>query len=247
MPDRPAFDREPAPAGGGAPTRHGADRSASSRGERAVSDLRRLILSFALRPGESLSERRLEKLLAVSRSPVRAALARLAAEGLVRREGRSYRVAPVDLAEIEELFAYRVLLETAAVRWAAASAPSSALDAIADALRRVADEPGPEELLELSARFHLGFARACGNRFVADALAALFPRITRARYLELGSTDRVRQADDEHRRILQLVREHRGDEAAGLMRDHLERTCQNLVGSLEAHAGLRAMVGEALT
>lgn len=246
MPERTTVDRTVPPTAGASPTPHGADRPPSPRAERAVADLRRRILSFGLRPGESLSERRLEKLLAVSRSPVRQALTRLATEGLVRREGRSYRVAPIDVEELEELFAYRILLETAAVRWAAASASAPALDAIDEVLQAVDDGSSPEEMLARSARVHLGFARACGNRFVADALAALFPRITRARYLELGSAERVRQAGDEHRLILQRVREHRGDEAAAVMRDHLQRTCRRLVESLEAHAGLRAMVGESL-
>lgn len=219
--------------------------SAASRAEHATIELRRLILSFALRPGESLAERRLERLLQVSRSPVREALAQLAREGLVRREGRSFRVAPVDVAELQELFAFRTLLETAAVRWAAA-APEPALADVDAALRALDGDPTPEQRLDATARLHLGLARASGNRFVAEALAALFPRVTRARYLELSSARTVAQADDEHRRIVGQVRSGRGDEAAETMRGHLDRTRRNLLTSLQEQAGIRTMLGEAL-
>ncbi len=234
----------------GSPVPAGADVAAAGSGlhlaERATAELRRLILSFALRPGERLPERRLERLLAVSRSPIRQALAQLAGEGLVRRDGRGYGVAPVDVGELQELFAYRSVLETAAVRWAAASASEGALVEVEAALIELAAEREPEGRLAATARLHLGLARAGGNRFVVEALGALFPRITRARYLELGSPRTVRLADDEHRQIVQLVREGRGDEAAGTMRAHLERTCRNLVESLGRQSGIRAMVGEPL-
>jgi len=228
------------------PARHAQDRPGVPLAEQAAVALRRSILSFALRPGEILAERRLERLLAVSRSPVREALARLAGEGLVRREGRSYRVAPVDVAELEQLFAFRILLETAAVRWAATAASSEDLRGLDAALSELDDDLTPEERLDLTARLHLGLARASGNRFVAEALAGLFPRVTRARYLELASARTVERADDEHRNMVALVRDHRGEEAAAIMKEHLERTRKNLLDSLDAHAGVRAMLGEAL-
>src|ERR1700730_7758259 len=65
--------------------------------------LREMILSLDLGPGERLSERWLEGKFAGSRTPVRAALIRLEAEGLVCREGRNWAVSPIDLGEIEAL------------------------------------------------------------------------------------------------------------------------------------------------
>lgn len=249
---RPRAPELPLSGAPGSSVPAGADVAAAGSGlplaERATVELRRLILSFALRPGERLPERRLERLLAVSRSPVRQALAQLAGEGLVRRDGRGYGVAPVDVAELQELFAYRSVLETAAVRWAAAAAADSrsALVEVDAALLELAKEREPEGRLAATARLHLGLARAGGNRFVVEALGALFPRITRARYLELGSRRTVKLAEDEHRQIVQLVREGRGDEAAATMQAHLERTCRNLVESLGRQNGIRAMVGEPL-
>lgn len=211
---------------------HAKGPEASSRTEQAVRELRRLILSLVLRPGERLTERRLERLLGVSRSPVRQALAELAREGLVRRAGRSYQVAPLDLAELEQLFAFRTLLETSAVRWAAAAPGGARLDEADAILAGLQAALSPEERLAHTAGLHLALARASGNRFLAETLEALLPRVTRARYLELATPEAAIRGDEEHRHIVRLVREGRSDEAAGVMAEHLWRTFSHLQGSL---------------
>ncbi|MEJ2665680.1 MAG: GntR family transcriptional regulator [Deinococcales bacterium] len=217
---------------------------ASGRAEHATRELRQLVLSLSLRPGESLPERRLERLLGVSRSPVRQALARLAQEGLVVRGARSYQVAPIDVAEIDELFALRTLLETAAVRWAASRADAARMGATEAALARLREEMPSEQRLAATARLHLALARAGGNRFLVEELEALLPRVTRARYLELVEPAALARGDREHERIVRLVKEGRGEEAARLMADHLERTRRHLQESLERLGpGLKLVAG----
>ena len=73
----------------------------------AYENLRDLILTLELAPGERLSERWLETRFEGSRTPIRAALVRLETEGLIQREGRGYIVAPIQLGEIEHVFAFR--------------------------------------------------------------------------------------------------------------------------------------------
>lgn len=217
---------------------------ASNRAEHAAGELRRRILSLALRPGESLPERRLERLLGVSRSPIRQALADLARQGLVRREGRSYRVAPLDLAELRRLFAFRSLLETAAVRWAAEAPEEDRLASVDAVLTALHTTMAPDARLAMTARLHLALARASGNRFLADSLEALLPQVTRARYLEMTTPDAVTLGDAEHSRIVELVRERRGEAAADLMRSHLARTLEHLERSLEGLGpGVRHLAG----
>ena len=84
--------------------------------------LREMILALDLGPGERLTERWLESRFAGSRTPIRAALARLEGEELVRRDGRNWIVAPIDLGELELLSEFREPLETTAVRLACARA-----------------------------------------------------------------------------------------------------------------------------
>ena len=80
--------------------------------EQVMTELRRSILSGALAPGRELSLRELAEMLQVSIIPVREALRSLESEGLVvTRPGRSARVAPLDLDELQGLYRLRRRLE----------------------------------------------------------------------------------------------------------------------------------------
>lgn len=199
--------------------------------EEAHRRLRRLILSLGLRPGEPLVERKLEELLAVSRTPIRAAIQQLHREGLVQRTGRVYTVAPIDLAELEEAFAFRNLLETHAVHNAAARRPRAR--EIKDLLASVDAGLDPEVELEKATDFHLALARLTGNRFVVASLAQVLARIYRARYLEITRPQGADQAHLDHAHLIELVQQGQGDEAATFMRKHLERSRDALLQSLE--------------
>src|SRR2546423_11544561 len=95
--------------------------------------LRQMILSLDLGPGERLTERWLEGQFQSSRTPIRAALMRLEGEGLVQRDGRNWVVAAIDLGEIESLAEFREPLEVTAVRLARPRPPAADLSAIAGA------------------------------------------------------------------------------------------------------------------
>ncbi|WP_022798662.1 GntR family transcriptional regulator [Thermus islandicus] len=216
----------------------------ASQTEEAYRELRSRILALRLRPGESLSERRLEGLLGVSRTPIRAALERLAQEGLVRREGRGYRVAPLDLDELAEAFRLRAVLEATAVRWAAARRLQEAPEAQA-LLKRVEEAVDLEAELALATEFHLALARLAENRFLVEALSRLLPQIYRARFVEALSPEGRAQAYREHQRILELVLQGEGEEAARLVTAHLERAYLRLRESLErSYRGLLALGAE---
>lgn len=204
--------------------------------EEAYRRLRRSILSLELRPGEPLVERKLEELLAVSRTPIRAAIQQLFREGLVHRMGRVYSVAPIDLAELEEAFEFRNWLETLAVRSAAARRPR--IRELKDLLASVDADLNPEVELEKATDFHLALAKLTGNRFVVASLAQVLGRIYRARYLEITRPLGVDQAHIDHATLIELVQQGKGDEAAEFMLKHLERSREALLVSLEGtHQG----------
>src|SRR5690606_27242041 len=85
----------------------------------AYARLRSEIIDWQLEPGTPLSEIETAERLGVSRTPVREALARLTAEGLVSSVGRTARVAPLSLELVIELYELREALETHAARLAA--------------------------------------------------------------------------------------------------------------------------------
>jgi len=92
-------------------------------GERVYSTLREHLRAGRLRAGQPLQEGVLADQLGVSRTPVREALARLASEGLVVADGRSFTLPALSVSDIEDIYALRFLLEPEALRLVAASRP----------------------------------------------------------------------------------------------------------------------------
>lgn len=200
--------------------------------QEAYRRLRQMILSLQLRPGEPLVERKLEEYfrdqegLSISRTPIRAALGLLAREGLVRREGRTYQVAPLDWDELEEAFTFRKILETTAVCMAALHKPQA--EKVAQVLATLGADLDPEAELSQATDFHLELARLSGNRFLVEALGTVLSRIYRVRFLEVMTPEGRSQARRDHQKLLELVRQGQGEEAARLIEEHLERSRQRM-------------------
>jgi DNA-binding GntR family transcriptional regulator len=203
--------------------------------------LREMILSLDLTPGERLTERWLEGRFAGSRTPIRAALARLEGEELVRRDGRNWIVAPIDLGELEQLSEFREPLEATAVRLACARASEVDLAAIEEMLDACQSGAPREEWHRVGTDFHVEIARLSGNPFIVKAIESVMTRLSRARWLEVWTEPSREQAWAEHRRILAFIRRNEPDEAAREAADHIRDTRNRLLRSLnEDRRGLRA-------
>ena len=116
--------------------------SAPDAVERAHAQLRRLIVRGELAPGRELSQVELARRTGVSTTPLREALRRLEAEGLVEsRHNRRPRVRPFDCQDLDSVYAARVLLEPLAVRLTVPQLTAGDLSALHQrltAMRRVA-------------------------------------------------------------------------------------------------------------
>jgi DNA-binding GntR family transcriptional regulator len=207
--------------------------------------LRASIVALELLPGQSLAERGLEARFAASRTPVRAALVRLESEGLVRRDGRSYTVAPIDLDEISQLAEYREAIETAAARLAVERASDAQLGALADELEAARPSAGvgaAEESVQAGGDFHTRLSELAGNTFVSTAVASSMRRLERTRWLEARTPEARDLAGDEHRRILAAVRARDAELAASLIAEHIRGTHTRLRDALSTNEWRRAHV-----
>ncbi|WP_255447332.1 GntR family transcriptional regulator [Schumannella soli] len=205
-------------------------RPATGQAEAAYRRLRAAVLELELRPGDRVSERGLETLAGASRTPVRAAMVRLEAQGLLRRDGRGWIVAPLDRDELDQAAEFREAVEAAAVRLAVGRVPASEL-ATLHAL--VDGAPGdPDELLGASRSFHSRLAAAGGNRFLADAVAAALARLERARWLEVRTAESRERSAAEHRAILAAVQSGDADEAERLVREHARAARERTAAAL---------------
>jgi DNA-binding GntR family transcriptional regulator len=198
----------------------------------AYGRLRTAILFLELVPGERVSERGLQALTGASRTPVRAALMRLENDGLTQREGRGWRVAPIDLAEVRAVMEYREAVEVAAVRLAADRAGDedlAALRALAGAHRGCDDE---ETGLRDFSDFHLALVRLSGNRFLADGMDGALTRLSRTRWLGVRTPQSRSEARDEHLAIAAALAARAADEAVALTVAHNRGTRDRLLACL---------------
>lgn len=207
----------------------------------AYERLRSEILDLDRVPGSRLTERGLESDLGVSRTPLRAALMRLEAEGLVGRDGRAWQVSPIDLGEIGRLSELRDALETAAVRLTCDRADDDAIEALRARLGEYDMGRTHEDAVGAGTGFHVRLAALSGNHFFADAVDSAMTRLARTRWLEVRSEESRRTAWEEHRRIVELVAARDADAAADQIHRHIVATHERLASALGTDArGWRA-------
>lgn len=208
------------------------DAKPPSQMDQAYRQLRHLILTLELLPGEKLSERWLETRFAGSRTPIRAALARLETEGLVMRDGRSYAVAPIDLGELDHLFAFREAAESGSVRLACAREGTDEIETIVAMLDSCGTDAALDDWHRVGNEFHVALARLSGNPFFIRTITDIMTRLSRARWLEIWSESGRATAWAEHRGILERVRAGDADGAAALVVQHIRRGRERMMRSI---------------
>lgn len=208
-----------------------------TRDDDAYDALRAAILSFELAPGARLSERGLEPVAGGSRTPVRAALMRLAADGLVRRSGRGWQVAPIDLDEVRAVMEYREALEAATIRLAIERASDDELDALR-LLAAAHDEDetdatgvsSEERRVQDGTDFHIALAGLSRNPFLTDGMTQALTRLLRVRWLSARTPDSRAEAREQHLEIVAAVRARDTERAVELVTAHSRGTRDRLLG-----------------
>ncbi|WP_053387356.1 GntR family transcriptional regulator [Leucobacter japonicus] len=201
-------------------------------GSSAYAELRRSILEFDLMPGERLSERGLEQALRASRTPIRAALMRLEVEGLTRREGRGWMVAPIDLSEVRAVMEYREIVEIGVVQRVIERATDAEIAELEPTLITEHHADDPASWLESGSAFHLALAELTGNLFLTDAVASTLTRLARPRWLVVRTPESRAHVRDDHRAIFDAVSVRDADAATALIAAHTAGTRERLVGFL---------------
>jgi DNA-binding GntR family transcriptional regulator len=206
------------------------------------------VAEFKLVPGDRFTENELSERLGVSRTPVRQALFRLQQEGYVEVLFRSgWRVLPFDFDQFEQLYDLRMVLETTAAQRLCTDGERvdrELLDAlVAFWLVPVAERSA--DMLEVSLRdeaFHCSLVAAAGNAEMARVHRDVTDRIRIIRRLDFTKQARIDATYDEHAKILKAIRAKRGDQAAMLLRAHIE-TSQAEVRKITLHQVHLARVG----
>lgn len=216
---------------------------ASSVHERLRAD----ILDGRLRPGGRLQIRALMERYGIGQTPLREALNRLAADGLVTAEDqRGFAVPGISAADLMELTRTRCWLEERALRESIAAATPAWEEALVIAGHRLSrtprgletDTPGADAAWEAQHRtFHELLVSGCGSRWLVGFCAQLTDRHGRYRKLAARRSYPRRDVDAEHRAILAAVLRRDADEAVALLSAHYMRTAEIILADETLFAG----------
>jgi DNA-binding GntR family transcriptional regulator len=182
------------------------------------------ILEFRLLPGDRFSEAEIALRLAMSRTPVREALLRLAGEGYVTVAPRSgWQVRLLDFKVFDDLYDVRVILETAAIGKLCEMTPQPALDALRSTwlIPRAQWLTDSIAVANLDEMFHTTLVLATGNAELAQLHGEVSERIRVVRRLDFLHLERIHATYQEHAQILRSVLRGRPDSAALLLRAHI--------------------------
>jgi DNA-binding GntR family transcriptional regulator len=200
----------------------------------AYEKIRDEIISCKLAPSQEISEAWLTSTYSLQKAAVRAALSRLEQEGLVKAIARrGYRIAPVTLKDILEIFEIRMLLEPAVARLAAGRVDEERLVAADDRWREIcAQESEPREcaysaeginFLLANKEFHLEIALATGNARLVKILAHVLEETDRLICLGLPMAMKTQEVQHGHKLLIKAL--VRGDavEAEKAAMKHVEK------------------------
>jgi DNA-binding GntR family transcriptional regulator len=207
--------------------------------DRAYTVLREQIIDGELAPGTLLAEVEQSTRLGVSRTPVREALSRLAADGLVAtHSGRGFVVSDVPLTRIAELFEVRSALEEQAARLAARRRDPAVFEGLQRELRQAHEllengDPVRHEYYELVARLDAAIDDAVQNPLLVSTLAGVRTHVARIRRLSHDDPERLREAAREHLMIVDAIVDGSESLAAHATQLHLYRSLKSILGSME--------------
>ena len=206
--------------------------------DRAYRTLLDEIQSGALQPGAVLGEVDQSSRLGVSRTPLREALGRLAADGLVvQASPRVTVVSDIDAGDIRELFEVRRALEETAARLAAERGTRDVFAEIAGALGETDAAADPDAYYALIARFDRALDAAVENDYLTAALKNVRTHLVRVRRLARDNPDRLAASVAEHRLIAAAIAVGDGDLAAHATHVHLYNALTSILASLPSTEG----------
>lgn len=209
---------------------------ASTQASTVYDHLREDLLSGRLKPGQKLAMRFIVDAYQTGQTPLREALNRLTAEGLVEsRDQRGFYVTGVSRSELEELTRTRCWVESLALRHAMAAATPEWEEALLVAHHRLSrtprslsterfeDNPEWERLHRI---FHRTLISQCGSQPLIVFCEQLADRLYRYRRLSIIKAFPSRRVPEEHRAILDAVLSGDTEKAVALLTGHYTATAE---------------------
>jgi len=175
--------------------------------------------------------------LGVSLIPVRESLRQLGAEGFVRIvPHRGAYVVDLSIADLQEIYFIREVLEEAATQLAVARLPAQTLDqleGLVETMDKATESQDFSQLLDLNREFHFAIYQACGNTLLLQSISGLWDRSRRYRQLYTYLSDRAPQALAEHKVICAACLARDPLAAGTAIRNNVRQTTLGILAKLQ--------------
>jgi DNA-binding GntR family transcriptional regulator len=192
--------------------------------DRAIMDIRTMILTGELKPAQRLVENTVAERLGISRTPVREAFRELVQMGLLLSESyKGVRVAEIDLTRIRQAYELRAQIEPFAAELAAERINDAQIDQLRDLNGQLGKLTlGVEKLADINDRFHLAIAEATGNQVLVEIIADLRSRTRGFRIAFHYHPALIEESVREHNAIIAALIERSRTAARTAMAQHVK-------------------------
>ncbi len=195
--------------------------------------LKESIIKGFLEPGTKLLENKIAEKMQVSRTPVREAMQKLVAEGLVTTNpNKTMIVSKVSLVDMKEVLLVRGALEGLAASIAAKRISSQEIDKLEKIVMQMSlyvTKMNLSSYCEIDDKFHNLILNICGNKWIIKVRENLGNFIYRYRVMSLSIPERLKYSLEEHRAIMESLKKRNSDEVNKLSQIHMENTIINIL------------------
>ncbi|WP_035797152.1 GntR family transcriptional regulator [Butyrivibrio sp. MB2005] len=199
---------------------------------RVFNRIRDDILNGKYSDGEELKEVAIGKELGVSRTPVREALRQLELEGLVQIiPNKGAYVVGISIEDIHDIYMIRSKLEGLCARWACDNITDEQMEELEEIvyLADFHESKGhQEQLAELDNRFHTILYESCNSKMLEHLLKDYHQYVWRIRQKTLSGS-RGKDCNNEHRAIMEAIRDKNPDKAEEFANRHMRSAYDNMV------------------
>ena len=203
-----------------------------SLGSRVFHMIRENILSGKYERDEELKEKSIGEELGVSRTPVREALRQLKLEGLVTIiPNKGAYVVGISQKDIKDIYEIRSRLEGLCAKWAAVNVTEEQLNELEENIFLSEFHAGKqnwEQMVELDNRFHEILYLASGSKELKHILTDYHQYVQRVRKVTLAEAKRVQESTEEHKVIVEALKQHDPEKAEEAATIHIRNTVSNM-------------------
>jgi DNA-binding GntR family transcriptional regulator len=205
--------------------------------QKALGVLRQQILSGEIPPGKKLRIEVLQREFELSSSPLREALNRLVAEGLVIADDhRGFRAAPMSSADLNDITSFRLIVEPTALSQSIAHGTDDWEATVVAAFHRLervrerivrGEIPFNDEWTERHKGFHTALISAAPSPRLLAVCSGLFDESERYRRFTAMNRTQIRNTGGEHRQLMEAALARQVELSVALIREHISRTAQH--------------------